>query len=182
MATTAAQSRDLEGKGAQRVGEKQGMAATRGMNPFLKADSPARAPKRHEKPPPMHIGVPSLWHGCPGPRVILFGRRLPCAGKTNRRTRSTPPPAVVHLFTSAESSGPTFGPGPRVILLGRRFLGAEKSNRRSRQYRASSGPPQKTEKVNFQNQMQRYRGTPRPSKAIKCGHHGSVNRGDRRSS
>jgi hypothetical protein len=44
------------------------------------------------------------------------------------------------------------GPGPPVILLGRRFLGAEKSHRRSRQYHASSGPPQKTEKVNFQNQ------------------------------
>ena len=45
--------------------------------------------------------------------------------------------------------------------LGQRFLGAEKLNRHSHQYRAFSGPPQKTEKVNFQNQMQRYRGTPR---------------------
>jgi hypothetical protein len=34
----------------------------------------------------------------------------------------------------------------------RRFLGAEKSHRRSRQYRASSRPSQKTEKINFQNQ------------------------------
>jgi hypothetical protein len=32
------------------------------------------------------------------------------------------------------------------------FLGAEKSHRCSRQYRASSGPSQKTEKINFQNQ------------------------------
>jgi hypothetical protein len=38
------------------------------------------------------------------------------------------------------------------MLIRRRFLGAEKSHRRSRQYRASSGPPQKTEKMNFQNQ------------------------------
>jgi hypothetical protein len=52
--------RELGGKRAQRVGEKQDMAATRGMNPFLKADSPARAPKRHGKSPPMHIGVPNL--------------------------------------------------------------------------------------------------------------------------
>jgi hypothetical protein len=42
------------------------------------------------------------------------------------------------------------GLGPRVILFGRQFLGAEKANRRSRQYCASSGPPQKTEKVIFQ--------------------------------
>jgi hypothetical protein len=34
----------------------------------------------------------------------------------------------------------------------RQFLGAKKSHRRSRQYRVSSGPPQKTEKINFQNQ------------------------------
>jgi hypothetical protein len=32
------------------------------------------------------------------------------------------------------------------------FLGAEKLHRRSRQYRASSRPSQKTEKINFQNQ------------------------------
>jgi hypothetical protein len=40
---------DLEGKGARREEEKQGMVATRGMNPFLKEDSPARAPKHHEQ-------------------------------------------------------------------------------------------------------------------------------------
>jgi hypothetical protein len=39
--------RELEGERATRVGEKQGMAATQGMNPFLKADFPARAPKHH---------------------------------------------------------------------------------------------------------------------------------------
>jgi hypothetical protein len=39
--------RELEGQRAQRVGEKQDMAATRGVNPFLKADFPARTLKRH---------------------------------------------------------------------------------------------------------------------------------------
>jgi hypothetical protein len=34
----------------------------------------------------------------------------------------------------------------------RRFLGAEKSHRRLRQYRASSRPSPKAEKINFQNQ------------------------------
>jgi hypothetical protein len=43
-------------------------------------------------------------------------------------------------------------PGPHVIHPARRFLGAEKSHRHSRQYRASSRPSQKTEKINFQNQ------------------------------
>jgi hypothetical protein len=59
--------------------------------------------------------------------------------------------APLHLRRNRQPSVWHEGPGPRVILLGRRFLGAEKSNRRSRQYRASSGPPQKTEKVNFQS-------------------------------
>jgi hypothetical protein len=34
----------------------------------------------------------------------------------------------------------------------RRFLRTEKSHRHSRQYRASSGPPHKTEELDFQNQ------------------------------
>jgi hypothetical protein len=53
----------------------------------------------------------SLWHGGPGPRVMLFGRRPLCAEKANRRTRSMPPPAVVCLLTSAETNSPVFGTG-----------------------------------------------------------------------
>jgi hypothetical protein len=49
--------RELEGERAPRVGEKQGMAATRGMNPSLKADSPTPASKRRKEPPLMHTGV-----------------------------------------------------------------------------------------------------------------------------
>jgi hypothetical protein len=100
--------------------------------------------------------------------------------------RSTPLPAVVRLFTSAETNSPisdTGGPGPRVILLGRRFLGAEKSNHRSRQYRASSGPPQRTKKVNFQNQCSGIEAPHAwPCKTIKCEDNGSVSHGDRRGS
>jgi hypothetical protein len=44
------------------------------------------------------------------------------------------------------------GPGPHVMHLARRFLCTEKSHHLSRQYRASSGPPQKMEKLKFQNQ------------------------------
>jgi hypothetical protein len=49
--------RELGGERSPQVGEKQGMAATRGMNPSLKADSPTPASKRREKSPPMHTGV-----------------------------------------------------------------------------------------------------------------------------
>jgi hypothetical protein len=58
---------------------------------------------------PLHLRRkqwPSLWRGGPGPRVILLGRRPPCAEKANRRVRSTPPSAVVRLFTSAETNSP----------------------------------------------------------------------------
>jgi hypothetical protein len=128
----------------------------------------------------------SLTRG-PGPRVILLGSRFLGAEKANRRSRpkSKPPPAAVCLFISAaRNKRPSLwhgGSGPRVILLGRRLLGAEKANRRSHQYRASSGPPQKTEKVNFQNQ---YSGieAPRawPGETIMRGGRGSVSRGYRR--
>jgi hypothetical protein len=63
----------------------------------------------------------SLWHGGLGPRVMLLGRRPPCAKKANRHVRSTPPPAVVRLFTPAESSRPVCrvrsAPPPAVVCL-----------------------------------------------------------------
>jgi hypothetical protein len=101
--------RGLGGERALRVGEKRRHGCYSRDEPLLKADSPARAPKRHEKSPLMHSGVPSLWHGGPDPRVILFGRRPPCAKKVNRHVRSVLPPAVVRLFILAESSGPASG-------------------------------------------------------------------------
>jgi hypothetical protein len=52
--------RELGGERTPQVGEKQGMDATRGMNPSLKADSPTPALKSHEKSPPMHTGVSIL--------------------------------------------------------------------------------------------------------------------------
>jgi hypothetical protein len=56
----AKERRELGGKRAHQGGEKQGMAATRGMNPFLKADSLACAPRRHGKSPSLHTEVPNL--------------------------------------------------------------------------------------------------------------------------
>jgi hypothetical protein len=64
--------------------------------------------------------------------------------------------------------------------LARRFLCAEKSHRRSRQYRASSGLPQKTEKLKPMQHLEAPRAW--PNKSSKCGGHGSVSRGGRRGS
>jgi hypothetical protein len=56
--------RELGGKRTPQVGEKQGMAATRGMNPSLKVDSPAPASKCREKSPPMHTrGIHPMTRG-----------------------------------------------------------------------------------------------------------------------
>jgi hypothetical protein len=125
---------------------------------------------------------PASGTGARGPRVILLGRRSLSAKKAKppREERTVVPLLLRQKQRTSLWHG---GPGPRVILLGHRFLGVEKSNYRSRQYHASSGPPQKIEKVNFQNQCS---GTeaPRawPGETIKCGGHRSVNRGDRRGS
>jgi hypothetical protein len=54
------------------VGEKQGMTATRGMNPSLKADSPAPASKCREVSPDAHRGIhPMTWE--PGPTSHTAG-------------------------------------------------------------------------------------------------------------
>jgi hypothetical protein len=82
--------RELEGERAPRVGEKQGMAATRGMNPLLKADSPARAPKRHGRVSPnAHQGThPMAWG--PTPHVIQLSHWCE-EGKSLREERATAP-------------------------------------------------------------------------------------------
>ena len=122
--------RELEGEKAPRVGEKQGMAATQGMNPFLKADFPARVPKRHWRSLPRCApGFPSYDTGA---RPHMSYKLARSAKKVNRRTRSVHPPcsympfhlrrnqrsrrrtaaqgacnlpAVIHPFISASTSG-----------------------------------------------------------------------------
>jgi hypothetical protein len=82
--------RELEGERAPRVGEKQDMAATRGVNPFLKADFPARAPKRHGQGLPRC--APELPSYDMGARPHMSYKLAQSAKKANRRTRSMPPP------------------------------------------------------------------------------------------
>jgi hypothetical protein len=81
---------ELGGERAPRVGKKQDMAATRGVNPFLKADFPARVSKRHEQ------GLPRCAPGFPsydtGARPHMSYKLARSAKKANRRTRSMPPP------------------------------------------------------------------------------------------
>jgi hypothetical protein len=95
--------RELEGERAPRVGEKQGMAATQGMNPFLKADSPARAPKRHGQSlpqctpgfPPYDMGArPHMSYSWPEARR----RRIVVQGACHR-------PAVLRPFTFTATNG-----------------------------------------------------------------------------
>jgi hypothetical protein len=82
--------RELEDERALRVGEKQDMAAIRGVNPFLKADFPARAPKRHGQ------GLPRCAPGSPsydmGARPHMSNKLARSAKKANRRIGSVQPP------------------------------------------------------------------------------------------
>jgi hypothetical protein len=75
--------------------------------------------------------------------------------EANRCTRSVQPPrgcAPPRLRCNRWSNLWHGGLGSHVMHPTRQFLGAKKSHHRLRQYRASSGPSQKTEKINFQNQ------------------------------
>jgi hypothetical protein len=79
----------------------------------------------------------------------------PTVRKANHSTRSMLPPrgsAPPRLCCNLRSNLWHGGPGPHVTHPACWFLGAEKSHRHSHQYRVSSGPSQKTEKINFQNQ------------------------------
>jgi hypothetical protein len=127
----------------------------------------------------------NLWHGGPGPHFMYLARRFLCAEKANRRVKSTPLPAIVRLFAPpkpiaqslARGPGPTSHPPWAPVPEYRevepplapvpRILGAT----------AEDG------EVEFSKPMQRLE-APRawPNKAIKCGGHGSVSRGDRRGS
>jgi hypothetical protein len=121
--------RELEGERAPRVGEKQDMAATRGMNPFLKADFPARALKRHGQGLPRcapgfpsydtggqasHViqVVPKHEGGEPPHKECATAPRLcapssspqPTVKKANCRTRSVQPPHGVCPFIFAATN------------------------------------------------------------------------------
>jgi hypothetical protein len=79
----------------------------------------------------------------------------PAVKEANHRTRSVQPRrgcVPPRLRCNRWSNLWHGGLDPHVMRPARQFLGVEKLHRRSRQYRVSSGPSQKTEKINFQNQ------------------------------
>jgi hypothetical protein len=65
--------RELGGERMSRVGEKQGMAATRGMNPSLKTELPhSRLEASREVSPDAHQGIHPMTRG-PGPTSHTAG-------------------------------------------------------------------------------------------------------------
>jgi hypothetical protein len=108
------------------------MAATQGVNPFLKADFSARAPKRHGQGlPQCALGFPSYDMGA---RPHMPYKLVRSAKKANRRTRSMPPPhgsTPLHLRRNQRSRRRTTAQGacnrPAVI---RPFISAATSGQR----------------------------------------------------
>jgi hypothetical protein len=92
----AKRHRELEDERAPRVGEKQDMAGTRGVNPFLKADFPTRTSKRHGQ------GLPRCTPRFPsydtGARPHMSCKLARIAKKENRHTRSVQPPCDYTRF------------------------------------------------------------------------------------
>jgi hypothetical protein len=114
------------------------------MRPFIFA---ATNGQEGEPPHKEHATAPRVYPPSSLPQ--------PTIKKANRRTRSVQPPrgcAPPWLRCSQRSNLWHGGPGPHVMHPACRFLRTEKSHHHSRQYHASSGPPQKMEKLNFQNQ------------------------------
>jgi hypothetical protein len=88
------------------------MAATRGMNPFLKEDFPTHAPKRHgQSLPRCAPGFPSYDMGT---RPHMSYKLARSAKKANRRTRSVQPPhgcVPLHLCRNQRSRRRTTAQG-----------------------------------------------------------------------
>jgi hypothetical protein len=95
--------RELEGERAPRVGEKQDMAATRGMNPFLKADSPlALRSVTGKVSPDAHQGSHPMTRG-PG---LTCHTNWPEAQRRQTTTQGACNiPAVVRPFIFAATNG-----------------------------------------------------------------------------
>jgi hypothetical protein len=94
------------------VGEKQYMAATRGVNPFLKADFPARAPKRHGQGLPRC--APRFLSYDTGARPHMSYKLARSAKKANCHTGSMPPPhgsTPLHLRRNQRSRRRTAAQG-----------------------------------------------------------------------
>jgi hypothetical protein len=119
----------------------------------------------------------------PPPTVVCLFTSAESSGPVCR-VRSTPPHAVVRLFASAETNSPVSDMGARAHESS--SLGAGSWVQRSRTAaRASTVPPRGRRRRHnfFQNQCSGIEASRAwPSKSIKCGGHGSVSRGDRRGS
>jgi hypothetical protein len=142
--------RELGGKRMPRVGEKQDMAATRGVNPFLKADFPTRAPKRHGRGlPRCALGFPSYDTGA---RPHMSYKLAQSVKKANRRTRSVQPPCSytpLHLRRNQRSKRRTAAQGAcnrhtvMHLLSSSPQPAVKKANRRTRSMQPPRGyaPP-----------------------------------------
>jgi hypothetical protein len=107
------------------------MAATRGMDPFLKADFPARAPKRHGQGLPRC--APRFLAYDTGARPHMSYKLAQSAKKANCRTRSMQSPrscVPLHLRCNQRSRGRTAVQGACNRLTVVRPLG----------FAATSGP------------------------------------------
>jgi hypothetical protein len=92
--------------------EKQGMATTREIDPFLKTDLPTRAPKRHEQSFPRR--APGLPPYDTGARPHMSCRLTRSTKKANHRTRSVQLPrsyAPLHFRRNQRSGRRTAAQG-----------------------------------------------------------------------
>jgi hypothetical protein len=116
----ATQIRNLEGKGAQRAQRRKGTASGREARhgcysrdePLLKADFPARIPKRHGQG--LTLCAPGLPSYDTGARPHMSYKLARSAKKANCRTRSVQPPrgcAPLHLLQNQRSRRRTAAQG-----------------------------------------------------------------------
>jgi hypothetical protein len=110
-----AEERDCKGawrarrrKGATIGRECESVTAARRVNPFFKADSPARAPRRRRKSRPTRTKATQPMTRGPGSTSHTTGVLISECGE------GEPPPAVVRLSISAENNDPVYDTGAQA--------------------------------------------------------------------
>jgi hypothetical protein len=141
--TTTTQSRDLEGKGAQRARRRKGTTSGREARhgccsrdePLFKGRLPRSRPETpQEISPDAHRSTQPMTRG-PGPASHTAGALVSkCEGGEPPHVGRTAAhgSAPLHLHRKQRLSLWHGGPGPHVMHLACRFLGAKKLNRRAK--------------------------------------------------
>jgi hypothetical protein len=156
--------RELEDGRAPREGEKQDMAATRRVNPFLKADFPDRVSKHHGQGLPRCApGFPPMTWG-PGPTCHTSGpeaqrRRIVAQGACSRPTVVRPP---IFAATNGQEGEPPYKERATALRLFALPPSPQPAVKEANRHTRNMQPPRGCAPLGFDRRSNLWHGGPGP--------------------